>query len=546
MGTLLHVEDLRVGYESKTAVHGASFSVGEGEIVALIGQSGSGKTTIAKAILGLLRGAPELTGEIRFEDQQLLELSGSALRSLLGRRIGFVPQDPTSSLNPVRTIGAQALEALARAELDVSDAEHARELVREAFEEVGLPEPERIFGSYPHQLSGGQLQRVLIALAVLPRPALLVADEPTSALDVTVQRLILDVLVKLRDSSGTSILLITHDLAVAGERADALIVLNEGHIQETGAAQDVFHSPQAEYTRKLLTDVPGLNPGRFGSHRAAREAGAVEDRPIVEFKDVGKTFSSRRRTVQALQNLSFSLPRGTTHALVGESGSGKSTAARLLLGLDSPDAGEVLLHGERISDLGRRELKRVRRHLQLVYQNPFTSLDPSMTVLQMVEEPLKLFRASVKEKRRQRVAEVLSSLGLDQSFLSRRPAQLSGGQRQRVAIARALVLEPEVLVLDEPTSALDVSVQSEILELLFRLQVELGLSYLFVSHDLGVVRQLADTVTVLRRGINVESGPVERIFTDPEDPYTQKLISSIPGTRSPMTVTPSRVISPTL
>lgn len=526
---LLTVTDLRVDFGTKRAVNGVNFSVRPGEIVALIGQSGSGKTTIAKAVLGLLRGGPEISGTVEFDGRELLGLSGAGLRQLLGRRIGFVPQDPTSSLNPVRTIGSQALEALSRAEVEVNSEGHAQQLVEEAFSEAGLPEPERAFRSYPHQLSGGQLQRVLIALALLPKPDLLIADEPTSALDVTVQRRILDVLTRLRDEQGTAMLLITHDLAVAGERADSLIVLNDGQVQEAGRAQEVFLAPEAEYTQRLLADVPGLNPRRYEQLRHARRHDHVEAAPAVEFQGVAKTFSTRDRTVQALDSLSFSIRSGTTHALVGESGSGKSTASRLLLGLEAPDSGQVLLKGEAVAGRNRRQLREIRRDLQLVYQNPFTSLDPSMTVNRSVEEPLARYKLGTRPQRRSTVADVLSSVGLDDSLWGRRPHQLSGGQRQRVAIARALVLQPKVLVLDEPTSALDVSVQAEILELLLKLQVEHGLSYLFVSHDLGVVRQIADTVTVLRRGIVVESGTVDQIFSAPEDAYTQQLMSSVPG-----------------
>lgn len=529
MTPLLSVTDLRVDYGAKRAVDGVSFTVGAGEIVALIGQSGSGKTTIAKAVLGLLQGTPSIGGTADFQGKELLGLREPSRRQLLGANIGFVPQDPTNSLNPVRTIGSQAREALHRADVTVSNDAHAQQLAEEAFAEVGLPEPERVFRSYPHQLSGGQLQRVLIALALLPKPDLLIADEPTSALDVTVQRLILDVLIRLRDEHGTAILLITHDLAIAGERADSLIVLNQGAVQEAGAAQEIFTAPQAQYTQRLLADVPGLNPERYDSHRRRRPRPEPESAPAVEFREVAKTFSTRGRSVTALESLSFVIPQGTTHALVGESGSGKSTASRLLLGLEAPDSGSVLLHGQDISGRSQRELRTVRRNLQLVYQNPFTSLDPAMTVARTVEEPLARYRIGTRGERRAKVAEVLSSIGLDTSFLTRRPHELSGGQRQRVAIARALVLQPRVLVLDEPTSALDVSVQAEILELLFTLQVDHGLSYLFVSHDLGVVRQLADTVTVLRQGTVPESGTVEKIFSHAEDPYTQQLINSIPG-----------------
>jgi peptide/nickel transport system ATP-binding protein len=369
---------------------------------------------------------------------------------------------------------------------------------------------------------------VLIALAIVPEPDLIIADEPTSALDATVQRRILDLLGSLQRDSGTGFILITHDLAIAAEHADNVVVLKDGRVQERGRALHVFRTPTSEYTKALLADVPGLLPQRYGKGGANPTPNADAD-PVAVFSGVAKTFTKKRTQVTALEELSFSIPSGTTHALVGESGSGKSTAARLLLGLETPDAGTVDVHGQRVEDLDRTGLRALRREVQLVYQNPFTSLNPRFTVARIVAEPLERFRIGGREERRRRVAEVLAAVGLDESYAGRRPDRLSGGQRQRVAIARALAAKPRLIVLDEPTSALDVTVQAEILQVLVDLQNGLGVSYLFVSHDLGVVRQFADTVTVLRAGHVVESGTVERVFTDPHDDYTVRLIDSIPG-----------------
>ena len=373
------------------------------------------------------------------------------------------------------------------------------------------------------------LQRVLIGLAVLPRPALIVADEPTSGLDVTIQKRILDLFSELKESLGIGVLFITHDLAVAAERADSLVVLKDGVVQERGPAAQVFAAPTSEYARELQADVPAVNPDRYRA--ATRTAQARDDGAAsqIEVRSLSKTFTVGARTVRAVDDISFSVRRGSTHALVGESGSGKTTAARLLLGLEQPDAGEIMIGDQSVRAHSRGQWRTLRRHLQLVYQNPFTSLDPTWRLERIVREPLDRYRVGGKAERADRVKEVLDAVGLPESLLRRRPTHLSGGQRQRVAIARALVLRPDVVVLDEPTSALDVTVQAGIIELLFRLQRELGLTYLFVSHDLSLVRQLADTVSVLQGGRVVEDGPVQEIFTRPRHRYTEALLDAIPA-----------------
>ena len=528
---LLQVEDLHVSYGPSEVVRGVSFAVGEGRALALIGESGSGKSTIARAVLRLLGSRrARVDGSITVRGREITGLREREFLPLRGRVLGFVPQDPGSSLNPVRSIGAQALEAAALVPGTRSRAQREA-LVVSALERVGLPEPQRIADSFPHQLSGGQLQRVLIALAILPGPRLLVADEPTSALDVTVQEQILDLLDELRRELGIGVLLITHDLAVAAARADEVVVLQDGSIQEAGPTDSVFTAPRSPYTRALQADVPGLNPDRFAGLRAERDErhpAAGADRQ-VDVRGISRTFRTREREVRALADVSFTIPRGRTHALVGESGSGKSTAARALLGLETMDAGTLDVGGVEVDPSDPRALRELRRHLQFVHQNPFTSLDPRFTVGRIVREPLDLYRVGDRAAREERAAWALEAVRLPERLRDRRPGALSGGQRQRVAIARALALQPDVLVLDEPTSALDVTVQAGILEVLATLQRDLGLTYLFISHDLGVVRQFADTLTVLRRGEVVESGSVEEVFAVPREEYTRALISSIPA-----------------
>ncbi len=534
---LLRVRDLSVSYGGTQVVSNVGFELARGQSLALIGESGSGKSTIARAVLRLLpRDTGKATGTVEFEGQDTLALSLGAFRALRGRRLGFVPQDPASSLNAVRTIGSQAHEAAALT--GEKDAARRRASILDAFERVGLPDPLRVYRSYPHQLSGGMLQRVLIGLAVLPEPSLLVADEPTSALDVTIQKRILDLLTELRTSLGIGLLLITHDLALAAERADALLVLRDGVLQEAGPTAEVFGAPRSEYSAGLRSDVPALNPDRY--REALRTRQIDPQRVQISVTGAVKDFTVDRSVLRAVDDVSFQVPSGSTHALVGESGSGKTTTVRLLLGLERPDAGEITVAGERTHGRSRSELRTARRHLQLVYQNPFTSLDPTWRVEALVREPLDRYRVGDRRSRQQTVRETLAAVGLKDALWRRHPAALSGGQRQRVAIARALVLRPDVVVLDEPTSALDVSVQAEILDVLVRLQAERGLTYLFVSHDLALVRQVADTVTVLQRGRVVEQGTATQVLSDPQHAYTRSLVEAIPDPRVRGEVLPAR------
>lgn len=528
---VLAVRGLAVSYQGDLAVptvSAVSFEIPAGHTVAIVGGSGSGKSTVANAILGLLDPRVAVGGSSVFRGRDTLRLRGRELRRIRGRGIGFVPQDPTSSLNPVRRIDHQIFETFRASGLPEYGRPHRfPEQAVELLDSVGLAHPGRALRSYPHQLSGGQLQRILIGIAIAQRPALIVADEPTSALDVTVQKTILDLLDRLKADHDLSVLLITHDLSLAAERADRVVVLQAGRIAETGASSQVLRAPESPYTRALVGDIPSSDPDRFAAAKARRAEPTGPAALTVE--DVHKTFRSGRHRTHALHGVGFEIPPGRTHALVGESGSGKSTLARIVLRLIEPDSGRILVAGQDISQLDRRRLRAARRNLQLVYQNPYHSLDPTYTVGRIIAEPLVRYRLGTRAQRRDRVREVLELVGLDESFLNRSIRKLSGGQRQRVAIARALSPSPQLFVLDEPTSALDVSVQAQILDVLVELQARLGVSYLFISHDLSVVRQIADTVTVLRRGEVQEQGDTAQVFAAPTAEYTATLVRSIPA-----------------
>ena len=528
-GPLLTVEDLAIRYvsggTSRRVVDGVGFSVAPGEVLALVGESGSGKTTTAQAVLGLLppNGAIE-RGAIRLDGTDIARWPEKKLAALRGARISLIPQDPTTSLNPVRTIGAQIAEIL---EIHGErDRGRIRARVLELLARVGLEPAEMRARQYPHQLSGGMRQRVLIAIAVALRPGLIVADEPTSALDVTVQRRILDLLDELRREDGTAVLLVTHDLGVAADRADRVVVLRQGEVQEAGPVRQVLAAPRSAYARQLLADAPSLATPRARPEVAASAGVMLKVEKLLQAYPVA---GGRGRLFNAVDHVGFEVRAGTTHALVGESGSGKTTTARCIAGFLRPTAGRVEVGGTDVAQLSGEALRQFRRKVQLVFQNPFASLDPRQTVGGIVEEPLWNFEPVAKPQREKLVREMIERVGLPDSVLTRPPAALSGGQRQRVAIARALVLRPRVVVLDEAVSALDVTVQARILELLAELQRELGLTYVFVSHDLAVVRLIADTVSVMRNGKVVESGAVEQVFQTPAEDYTRDLIAAIPG-----------------
>ncbi len=524
---VLKIENLNIAYRSgqqhKRVVHNVSFQVNRGEVVALVGESGSGKTTTAQAIIGLLtQNGERESGKIWLNGTEITHWSQKRLDALRGASISLIPQDPGSSLNPVKTIGDQVGEILLLHERLSRREREARVIALLA--RVGLSHPEQRTRQYPHQLSGGMKQRVLIAIAIALKPTLIIADEPTSALDVTVQKRILDLIDELRRESGTAVLFVTHDLAVAAARADRILVFRQGEIQEQGSTDAIIRRPQHAYTRQLFADAPAL------SGTLATPPEASFSQPAIEISGLNKYFSlGKEEGFQALNNVSFSVARGTTHALVGESGSGKTTLARILLGFQQADSGRIVLDGIDISGLHGEALRQLRQKIQLVYQNPFASLDPSQTLFRVIEEPLLNFAPVSREERRQRVEEVASRVALPLALLDRKPHELSGGQRQRVAIARALVLRPQILVLDEATSALDVTIQAQILTLLQQLQQELGLTYLFISHDLATVRQLAHSVSVLRAGQQVDCGNTADIFSLPASDYTRELIAAIPA-----------------
>ncbi|GAB3464998.1 ABC transporter ATP-binding protein [Kineococcus endophyticus] len=538
---LLSIEDLRVSYSGRggrrEVLHGVSFDVHPGEVVAVVGESGSGKSTTAHAVVGLLpAGGSVDAGSVRFEGEELVGLGDRAWRSVRGARIGLVPQDPTLSLNPVTRVGDQVAEALRVHGLARGAAARARAV--ELLTAAGLPDAAVRARQYPSQLSGGMRQRVLIAVGLAAGPRLLVADEPTSALDVTVQRTVLDHLELLAREAGTAVLFITHDLAVAADRASRVVVMSQGEVVETGTAQQVLTRPRHAYTASLLAAAPSLATTRL---RAAARPGTPvrtpEPRagtPLLQVRSLVKEFPlpGRGRVHRAVSDVGFDLDRGRTLGLVGESGSGKTTTARLVLGLERPTSGQVLLDGQETGRLRGAAWRALRRRLQFVYQNPYASLDPRVPVGETVAEPLRAFAVGDRRSRRRRVLELLDQVRLPAEVAERRPAELSGGQRQRVAIARALALDPDVVVCDEPVSALDVSVQAQILELLVQLQADHGLAYLFISHDLAVVRQVSDDVGVVRNGELVEFGPAQEVFTNPRHPYTAELLAAVPGRRA--------------
>ena len=590
---LLKITDLEVTFTSSTgvvpAVRGANLTIYPGQTVAIVGESGSGKSTTAAAVIGLLPGTGKVAGgTIEFDGRDITHLTNKQWVELRGSGIGLVPQDPMSNLNPVLRVGTQVKEALVAN--NVVPRSEVGQRVTALLEEAGLPDAERRAKQFPHEFSGGMRQRALIAIGMAAHPKLLIADEPTSALDVTVQRRILDHLGKLTAEMGTAVLFITHDLGLAAERAEQLVVMHRGRIVESGPALEILQHPQHPYTKRLVSAAPSLASARIESAHArgisvteeeltGAGKGATSTDAIIRAEHLTKEFDIRgakkgQDTFLAVDDVSFELRRGTTLAVVGESGSGKSTAANMVLQLLKPTEGKVYFDGEDTSQMSEGELFRLRRRLQAVFQNPYGSLDPMFSIYRLIEEPLKIHgygtleyaRAEIKraeatgrepeewmrvlveaadakrsltaaEKREfnpkklriARASELLDMVALPRSAMRRYPNELSGGQRQRVAVARALALNPEVIVLDEAVSALDVLVQNQILYLLNDLQAQLGLSYLFITHDLAVVRQIADDVIVMEKGKLVEANSTDELFNNPVQDYTRELIEAVPG-----------------
>ena len=580
---LLEISDLEVAFRSSTglvpAVRKANLTLYPGQSVAIVGESGSGKSTLAHAVIGLLPGTGRVTGgTIRFQGRDITHLGTQELTSLRGSSIGLVPQDPMSNLNPVWSIGFQVKEALRAnglagvaddrlAHLMAEHAEHAGrtghadgaqkaatstggridvdEQVALLLEQAGLPEASRRAKQYPHEFSGGMRQRALIAIGLAARPDLLIADEPTSALDVTVQRRILDHLQTLVRELGTAMLFITHDLGLAAERAEHIVVMHRGRVVESGPSLEVLQDPRHPYTQRLVKAAPSLASRRIESAHArgiqvtddellGASLGSSATEEILRVEHLTKVFEVRGakgkdKTLTAVDDVSFGIRKGTTTALVGESGSGKSTVANIILNLIDPTSGKVFHDGVDLSTLGPKELFALRRIMQPVFQNPYGSLDPMYSIFRVVEEPLRVHGIGTAKEREARVAELLDMVSLPRSVMRRYPHELSGGQRQRVAIARALALKPQIVVLDEAVSALDVLVQAQILRLLSDLQSELELTYLFITHDLAVVRQIADDVVVMEHGRIVESGAADELFANPRQDYTRELIRAVPG-----------------
>lgn len=534
---LLEVKDLNIAFGSGKnpipTVHDANFQIYPGETVAIVGESGSGKSTTARAIIDLLPATGHVTsGSIVFQGEELVGASDKQMSAIRGRKIGLVPQDPMTNLNPVWTIGQQITEALAANHIAKGKAAKARAC--ELLAEAGMPEPEKHFNQYPHEFSGGMCQRALIAIGLHARPALLIADEPTSALDVTVQKQILDHLEGLIENLGTAVLLITHDLGLAAERATRVIVMQHGHIVEQGPSREILTNPQHPYTKKLIAAAPSLAAQRSETrHHKSSDSGLT----LLQVKGVTKRFllpSSRpwkKEYFTAVNNVDLSIKQMHTTAIVGESGSGKSTLAKMMLGLLDPTEGEVTYEGKPIRKMRRDAELNFRKRVQPVFQNPYGTLDPMWSVFNIIEEPLKVHHLGDKKTRARRVSEIMDRVALPQSMLRRYPMELSGGQQQRIAIARALVLEPELIICDEAVSALDVLVQAQILELSNELQRDLGLTYVFITHDLAVVKQIADDVVVMRNGAIVERGETDELFAHPQQEYTQRLLDAIPGAK---------------
>ncbi|RWR05239.1 dipeptide ABC transporter ATP-binding protein [Paenirhodobacter populi] len=512
--------DIRFAGSSSSAVRGISFTVGRGEIVALVGESGSGKSATALALTGLLPGDAQVGGEARFDGTPLLPGNAAQRNAFRGRRVGMVFQDPAAALDPVFTIGWQLDETLRRHH-PALDRKGRRDRAISLLEAVGIPEPADRLRRFPNQMSGGQLQRVVIALALAGEPDLLIADEPTTALDVTVQQGLLDLLWRLNRDRGMAILLITHDMGVVADLAQRVLVMRHGVIVETGDVREIFQAPRAAYTRALLAALPG----RAGSATAQADISA----PVLTVDGLRIAYSSGfGRRNEVVHGVSFDIHAGEFVGLVGESGSGKSTIGSCLLGLIASTAGRITFDGK---DLGRRapgDVAALRPQIGAVFQNPMGSLNPRLTIAESIAEPLRTHRRLDALALRRKVDRLIGNVQLPKGWRDRLPAELSGGQRQRVAIARALALDPLLLIADEPTSALDVSVQAEILDLLRQLQQETRFACLFISHDLAVVRQLCQRVVVLRAGVVVEADRTSRVLDAPQEPYTRNLVASAP------------------
>jgi len=506
-------------------LHNVSLDIKNGQTVALVGESGSGKSLTALTVLRLLEeNTPiRVKGSIRFDEQELLTLPLNQMRTIRGNHISMIFQEPMTSLNPVYSIGNQLVEPLVKHQ-GLTSAQAKREAIK-LLRRTGIPEPEARLNVFPHQLSGGQRQRIMIAMALACRPALLIADEPTTALDVTIQAQILSLIKGIQEELNMSILLITHDLAMVKKIADIIYIMKNGSIVEAGTPETIFLHPEHSYTKHLMESIPQALVTRKNETKILLKAENLS----CHFKlRLGwKSFLKRDiKTIRAVDNISFAIKKGTTCGVVGESGSGKTTIGMALLKLTKSN-GQIIFNDQNLADISGHDLRSLRRKIQIVFQDPYSSLSPRLTVLEIIEEGLRVHRKQLsKDDRRERVLEVLSEVGLDADVISRYPHEFSGGQRQRIAIARAIILRPELIILDEPTSALDMTIQAQIITLLKSLQQSYNLTYLFISHDLKVIRALSDTIIVMKEGKIVEEGPAATVFESPQQPYTKNLLQA--------------------
>ena len=536
---VLSIKDLVVEFPFRDdvfrAVNGVSFDIMPGEVVGVVGESGAGKSMTGSAVIGLIERPGHIAGgEIRLKGERIDNLPEEAKVKLRGKRIGMVFQDPLTSLNPLYTVGEQLVETI-RTHLPLNEAQ-ARQKAIDLLTEAGIPKAAERIDSYPHQFSGGMRQRVVIALAIAAEPELIIADEPTSALDVSVQAQIIKVLKKLCSSHGAAVMLITHDMGVIAQTADRMVVMHHGKVVETGTVGDIIRRPREAYTIKLIQSIPTI---LRQEHAAAPAEAANDDGAYVQVKNLVRDFEigkgsftkllpGKTEIFRAVNDVSFSISKGETFGLVGESGSGKSTCAKMIVGLLRPTSGQIIVDGHDIWAGGKGHQER-RKRVQMIFQDPYASLNPRWRVADIIAEPMRtLGIARNRSEVDDRVAELLRRVRLDPSVMRKFPHEFSGGQRQRIAIARALSSQPEFIVCDEPTSALDVSVQAQVLDLMSELQSEFGLTYLLISHNLAVVRQMSTAVGVLHNGVLVEKGPTDAIFDNPQADYTRMLLDAVP------------------
>jgi peptide/nickel transport system ATP-binding protein len=534
MEKLLTVNNLHISFLSNNevfnAVKGVTFDVHKGETLGIVGESGSGKSVTARSIMQLLPSPPSLMteGNIEFDDKPISTFTDGEMEKIRGKEISMIFQDPMSSLNPTITVGKQIDEVLFKHQgLSVKEA---KQQSIEMLKLVGIKNPEERYGQYPHEFSGGMRQRAMIAMALACRPKLLIADEPTTALDVTIQAQILRLMKKMQKQFGTSIILITHDLGVVAGMCDRVVVMKEGEIVESNTTEKIFSSPQHPYTKKLLDALPRLDAKKEPKEEMDLPEDINPERPLIEVRKLKQVYPlGGGRTLKAVDSISFAIQPGETLGLVGESGSGKSTTGRLLLRLQDATEGEILYKGMAINRLNKKEMKQLRKEIQIIFQDPYASLNPRMKVLDIIGHSLDIHKlVKTKAERKARVEELLELVGLEKEHAGRFPHEFSGGQRQRIGIARALAVNPKFIVCDEPLSALDVSMQAQIVDLLKDLQKKLGLTYLFIAHDLSMVKHISDRVAVMNAGKIIELAESEELYSNPLHAYTKSLLASVP------------------